>query len=169
MFSTRATVRFRLVINDGTGNLQTCTTGAQRRPPYQCTATGESRGKTDHGNLHLRHDRDDDELHSGISTAFTQTAKKNLHNLQTGPSTTVSTRHWGVSVVFRTGKTIGTGLSTMTGMSTTSDERQLRHQQNLSSPTKACKRRDRNCNCRKPTVFGTSGPPPRKLLDHDEL
>ena len=53
-----------------------------------CTATVESQGKTDHGNLHLRHDRDDDEHHCGISTVFTQTATKNLHDLQTGTSTT---------------------------------------------------------------------------------
>ena len=57
------------------------------------------RKKTDHGNLHLRHDRGVDEQHCGISTVFTQTATKNLHDLQTGTSTTVSTRHWGNSVV----------------------------------------------------------------------
>ena len=56
-------------------------------------------GKRDHGNLHLRHDRDDDEQNCGISTVFTQTATKNLHDLQTGTSTTVEKRHWGNSVV----------------------------------------------------------------------
>ena len=43
----------------------------------------------DQTNLHLRHDKDDDERNCGISTLFTQTATKNLHNLQTGTSTTV--------------------------------------------------------------------------------
>ena len=41
----------------------------------------------------------------------------------------------GVFMVFRTRKTMGAGLSTMTGMSTTIDERQLRHKQNLSCTT----------------------------------
>ena len=34
-------------------------------------------------------------------------------------------------MVFRTGKTMGIGLCTITGMSTTSEERQLRHQHGI--------------------------------------
>ena len=44
----------------------------------------------------------------------------------TGASTTRKKLRSGVSMVFRTGKTMGIGLCTMRGMSTTGDERQQR-------------------------------------------
>ena len=71
----------------------------KRRSPFQCTATGESLWKSDQGNLHLRHDRDVDDLHnwnvlrrrSDLNLRHLHCSRTPRRCLVTGTSTTAGT------------------------------------------------------------------------------